>query len=79
MGLKKKKTREKFKIEELLNCYPRGSKSEYSRELWVCAWAINHFFRRWAKTIWKQKKYTEVFNRCFMTDYSYKELFSNKV
>ena len=76
MGLKKKKIREKFKIEKLLESYPRWSRSEFSREIWVVPWAVNNFFNYWARTLWKQKIYTEAFNRCFMTDYSYKELFN---
>ena len=67
--------RKKYLIEELLNNV-RGSKSELARDLWIWQWAVNHFFNTWARTLSSQKKYTKVFNECFETNYSYKELFS---
>ncbi len=68
----KKKT---FLIEKLLK-EVRWSKSELASTMWISQSAINHFFSTWARTLGSQKKYTEAFNRCFETNYSYKELFS---
>ena len=71
-----KNKRQIFKIEKLLNEAQRWSKSDYARTIWVVPWAVNNFFKEWARTRWKQREYAIAFNKCFETNYSYKELFS---
>lgn len=67
-------TNKKYLIEKLLKV--RWAKAEFSKTLWIWQAAINNFLNRWARTLGSQKKYTEAFNKCFETEYSYKELFS---
>jgi lipoate synthase len=69
------KQRKIFKIEKLLKDV-RGSKSELARVMWVTPTAIEQFLKTWARTVWKQIQYTEAFNKCFETEFSYKILFS---
>lgn len=70
--LKEKNT---FLIEKLLK-EVRWSKSELARTMNISSTAIDSFLKTGARTVWKQKEYTEAFNECFETDFSYKELFS---
>lgn len=64
-----------FLIEKLLKNV-RGAKSQLARELKITPTAIWKFFKTWARTIWKQRQYTDAFNKCFESNFSYKELFT---
>lgn len=64
-----------FLIEKLLKNV-RGAKSQLARELKITPTAICKFFKTWARTIWKQREYTNAFNKCFESNFSYKELFN---
>lgn len=75
MTIYKGNIRQKFLIEKLLE-ESWWAKAELARELSITSTAIEQFLKTWARTIWKQKQYTEAFNNCFETNYSYKTLFS---
>lgn len=64
----------KYRIEDLL-AEVRWSKSLLAKELWVTPSAVSIFFSKWARTLSKQIKHTEAFNRVFETDYSHRYLF----
>ncbi len=70
-----KEETKKYKIEVLLEKV-RGNKSEFSRMMWISNWALRKWLRRWLRTIRVQKKYTDAYNMLFLTNYTYKELFS---
>lgn len=63
-----------FYIQELLNF--RWAKADFCKELNITQSAVNQFFNTWARTLWKRKEYTEAFNKCSETTYSYRELFN---
>lgn len=65
----------KFLIEKLLK-ESRWSKSELARSMEVTPRAIENFLNKWARTIGKQIQYTEAYNKCFETNFSYKTLFT---
>lgn len=75
MTIYRTKPKQTFLIEKLLK-ESRWSKSELARELEITPTAIEKFFKTWARTIWKQRQYTDAFNKCFESNFSYKELFN---
>lgn len=64
----------KYRIEEFL-AEVRWSKTQLAKELWVTPSAVSIFFNKGARTLSKQMKHTEAFNRLFETNYSYRYLF----
>lgn len=75
MTIYRTKPKQTFLIEKLLK-ESRWSKSELARSMEVTPRAIENFLNKWARTIGKQIQYTEAYNKCFETNYSYKELFN---
>lgn len=73
---KKQVPRKKFKIEVELNSLPRWAREVFRRELKVSVWAINHFYDKWARTMWKRIDHTNAFNKAFNTKFNFEELFS---